>query len=292
MTRFMTVLLFTTLLSCSLLALASDADSVTIPAEIAARAGLSSELAGPGIVERRIPVYGRLALPPDQEVQLRARFPGVVMTVAAQVGDSVRQGQVLATIESNESLQRYPLRAPIDGQVQSRSANIGELTGDEPLFVLMNTQSLWLEMKIFPGQRDAIKTGQIVRITQPNRSHEVVIATITPSDGGQPYLLARGTLDNTDNQFAPGDLPAAFVIVEQVQLPLVVSNKALQSYEGSSVVFVQEGDSYEARPLQLGRSDGSHSEVLSGLQVGERYVVENSYLIKADLEKSSATHDH
>jgi acetyl/propionyl-CoA carboxylase alpha subunit len=43
---------------------------------------------------------------------------------------------------------------------------------------------------------------------------------------------------------------------------------------------------------RLGRSDGRFTEVLAGLQAGDRYVVENSYLIKADIEKSGASHDH
>lgn len=292
MARFTIVFLLTLFLSSTLSVQASGGDRVEIPAAIAAKAGLMSELAGPGIIERRIPVYGRLVVPPDQQVQLRARFPGVVMTVTAQVGDMVQKGQVLATVESNESLKSYALRAPISGQIQSRSANVGELTSEQTLFVVMNTNHLWLELKVFPGQRAAIKAGQVVRIIQDDRSHESVIASITPANADQPYLLARASLDNADNQLAPGDLLSAFVVVEKVELPLVVSNKALQSYEGSMVVFVQEGDSYEARALEVGRSDGSHSEVLSGLKAGERYVVENSYLVKADLEKSSASHDH
>lgn len=292
MARLTIVFLLALLLSSALSAQASDGDRVEIPAAIAAKAGLMSEFAGPGIVERRIPVYGRLVVPPDQQAQLRARFPGVVMAVTGQVGDMIQKGHVLVTIESNESLQNYALRAPISGQIQSRSANVGELTGEQPMFVVINTDPLWLELKVFPGQRDVIQVGQVVRVVQDNRNHESVIATITPANGDQPYLIARASLKNADNHFAPGDLLNAFVVVETVELPLVVSNKALQSYEGSTVVFVQEGDSYEARPLELGRSDGSHTEVLSGLKTGERYVVENSYLVKADLEKSSASHDH
>ena len=57
-------------------------------------------------------------------------------------------------------------------------------------------------------------------------------------------------------------------------------------------LVIQVDDTYEIRPLELGRSDGNLTEVLGGLQAGDRYVVENSYLIKADIEKSGASHDH
>jgi cobalt-zinc-cadmium efflux system membrane fusion protein len=58
------------------------------------------------------------------------------------------------------------------------------------------------------------------------------------------------------------------------------------------VVFIQDGNLFEARPLQLGRRDDKWVEVLAGLSVGESYVSRNSFLIKADILKSGATHDH
>ena len=87
-------------------------------------------------------------------------------------------------------------------------------------------------------------------------------------------------------------LVAGDIVVETVEAPLVVDNRALQSFRDWTVVFIQVDDTYEIRPLELGRSDGNLTEVLGGLQAGDRYVVENSYLIKADIEKSGASHDH
>ena len=84
----------------------------------------------------------------------------------------------------------------------------------------------------------------------------------------------------------------AAIVVEQTQVPVAVNNLALQSFRDWTVAFIQVGDSYEIRPLELGRSDGVYSEVLSGLKAGDSYVVDNSYLIKADIEKAGASHDH
>jgi cobalt-zinc-cadmium efflux system membrane fusion protein len=44
--------------------------------------------------------------------------------------------------------------------------------------------------------------------------------------------------------------------------------------------------------LDLGRRDSDRIEVLGGLEAGTRYVTTNSYLLKADIEKSGASHDH
>jgi cobalt-zinc-cadmium efflux system membrane fusion protein len=85
---------------------------------------------------------------------------------------------------------------------------------------------------------------------------------------------------------------AGDIVVETLDVPLAVDNRALQSFRDWTLVFIQVGDVYEIRPLELGSSDGKQTAVLGGLQAGDRYVVENSYLIKADIEKSGASHDH
>jgi cobalt-zinc-cadmium efflux system membrane fusion protein len=58
------------------------------------------------------------------------------------------------------------------------------------------------------------------------------------------------------------------------------------------VVFGRYGNYLEARPLELGRSDGKMIEVLEGLSAGEKYAGGNSFAIKAELGKSGASHDH
>lgn len=57
-------------------------------------------------------------------------------------------------------------------------------------------------------------------------------------------------------------------------------------------VFIKEGESYRFLPLTLGRMDDHYVEVLDGLEEGQQYVNQNSYLIKADIEKSEAEHEH
>jgi cobalt-zinc-cadmium efflux system membrane fusion protein len=90
----------------------------------------------------------------------------------------------------------------------------------------------------------------------------------------------------------PGQFVTGRVVVEEFAVPLAIEKRALQRFRDLDVVFEQIGDVYEVRALQLGRADAERVEVLSGLQPGARYVVANSYLIKADIEKSGAAHDH
>ena len=82
------------------------------------------------------------------------------------------------------------------------------------------------------------------------------------------------------------------VLVKEKEVPLAVKNSALQRFRDFTVVFAKYGDTYEVRMLELGVSDDINVEVLSGLKPGTEYVTENSFLIKADIEKSGASHDH
>ena len=86
--------------------------------------------------------------------------------------------------------------------------------------------------------------------------------------------------------------PGAFAVEESSAAKLAVPEEAIQAFRDWQVVFVRYGDWFEARPLELGRTDGGWVEVLSGLKPGERYAATNSYAIKAEIGKLGATHDH
>ncbi|NJN06007.1 MAG: hypothetical protein HC814_06070 [Rhodobacteraceae bacterium] len=66
----------------------------------------------------------------------------------------------------------------------------------------------------------------------------------------------------------------------------------MQTYRDWTVVFLNEGDIYEVLPVTTGLRDGDLVEITAGLEPGMRYVTANSFLIKADILKSGASHDH
>lgn len=269
-----------------------DDNPVSIDPGIAVQAGIGVSTAGPVTLEIVTQAYGKLVIPPDQEAHIHARFPGLVKAINVHVGDRVSKDDVLAVIESNESLSDYTIKAPMSGIVTKRQLNLGEVTDGEPLVVIVNADVLWAELRIFPQQRSVVKPGQLVYLAREHRELESSITHIAPSDIQAPYMLARANVDNAQQKFTPGELVRADIVVEKVNVPIAVENRALQTMEGQQVVFVQEGDAYGPRVLTLGRTDGHFTEVVQGLQPGETYVSDNSYLIKADIEKSGAGHHH
>ncbi|KUJ83937.1 heavy metal resistance protein CzcB [Microbulbifer flavimaris] len=265
---------------------------VQIPDTMAKENRIETAIAGPGEIRRSLILYGRTTVAHKDVRHVRARFPGPVTEVFAHLGDRVRRGERLAVVESNDSLQSYPLTSPIDGLVIEHEVGSGEFTGDRVLFTIANYNTLWAELHVFPRQQAEIKRGQRVTLSSDQRRVETVIHDVLPGMHGQPFLLARASFDNSGKNWPPDLLVEGRVTVEKVPASVVVENRALQPYRDGFAVFVKVGETYEARPLQLGARDDRATEVLDGLEPGDHYVTANSFLIKADIEKSGASHDH
>lgn len=265
-----------------------------IESDIAVGFGLETERAGPATIDETITVYGRVVPITEQVGSVSARFDGVIKSVNVSVGDTVIRGQTLSTVESNESLKNYIVTAPIDGVVTERTANPGEQTKGQRLFTIMDTSSVWAELAVFPSDRSRVQVGEPIAVKAADAGvyRNGVVSRINAIAEPNQAVLARVVLDNTDGAFVPGSYVTGEIRVAQYEVPLAVKRKGLQKFRDFTVVFAQVGDEYEVRMLELGRQGGEWIEVLGGLDSGTTYVTTNSYLIKADIEKSGASHDH
>ncbi|MEQ8206917.1 MAG: efflux RND transporter periplasmic adaptor subunit [Woeseia sp.] len=265
-----------------------------IEPDIARAFNVETEQAGPGQVRETIGVYGHIETIPERVSAVIARFDGTVREVAVVTGETVRAGQILATVESNDSLNVYTVTAPIAGVVTERQVNRGEQTAGRVLFRIVDTSQVWAEFSLFPADVQQVRKGMNVTF-QPVGTSISVSGTIDRIDvTSQPNqtVLAHAVIDNSSGALVPGMYLAADIEIASHDAPLVVRRSGLQAFRDFTVVFAQVGEEYEVRMLDLGREDKLWVEVLGGLEPGTRYVTANSYLIKADIEKSGASHDH
>jgi cobalt-zinc-cadmium efflux system membrane fusion protein len=274
---------------------AAHHDEVEIDEKTAAELGLRTAPAGPGMVRDAHEVQGLLTPIEGRHARVRARYAGPVQSVRVGVGDVVKRGDTLAIVESNVSLTPYAVTAPFAGTILDVATGPGDLAGETPLFELADLSTLWVDLHLFGGDAQHITSGLPVEITRLSdgvrttaKLDRVLPGTATASQS----TVARATIRNDDGQWRPGAAVRARVTVRERQAALAVPVSALQSFEGETVVFVREGDHYAPRIVKLGERDADNAEVLDGLKAGEDIVVEQSYLIKADLEKESAGHEH
>jgi membrane fusion protein, heavy metal efflux system len=266
----------------------------TIAAEVARAAGIATAVAGPGTISDELALYGTVAPDATRVRTVHARFPGVIRSVSGNVGDTVRAGEALATIESNESLQSYTATAPLSGTITARHAAPGEQTDADALFEIADFSSVWAELDVFSRDRARLRTGLIVAVTSDNGTAAAgTIDYLAPvGNRASQSVTARVVLDNADGRWTPGQFVEGRVTIGTTPVDLAVPLSALQRFRDFDVVFAQVGETYEVRMLTLGRRDASFVEVLDGLEPGTSYVTDNSYLIKADIEKAGASHDH
>ncbi len=267
--------------------------TAVLSAEQIKTAAIAIAQVGSASIRETLPLYGTVEANGERVQHLSARFPGVIRTVTKKVGDMVRQDDVLATVEGNESLRTYSLTAAFSGVVAERNANPGEHTGDKPLFVLVDLSSVWVELSVFPRDVTKIHVGQTVRVTNPvnDAVNDGNIIAISALSNSNQTLTARVLLDNPEHQWIPGLFVNANVTLATTSVKLAIRNEALQTIDDKPVVFVKEKQGFEARVITLGRTDSEVSEVLAGLKAGETYVTKNSFIIKAELGKDGVEHE-
>ena len=194
------------------------------------------------------------------------------------------------------NLTRYEIRSPIDGTVTEKRIAIGEsLKDDTNIFFVADLSTVWAEMTVPAKDVNAVKVGQkaTIKASAFEAQSTGTLSYVGALVGEQTRTAkARVVLPNPKGIWRPG-LPVAVELVsDEIDVPVAVSVEAVQSINEQPAVFGRYGDSFEARPVELGRSDGKFTEVVKGLNAGERYAAKNSFLIKADLGKAGASHDH
>ena len=257
---------------------------------LAAEVDIVTTIASSGTINQTVTVYGKVTQAPEHLNVIQARFPGVIQSVKASIGDIVKKGDRLITIESNESLKTYSVRAPISGVIVQRQANPGELTQERQLLTIANLDTVWSEFRIYPEKQRKVSSGYSVMVMINEQQIQSHVAHLVPA-ANKPYMLARVKLDNTELKLSPGQLAKAKIYTGKFEVSLAVEKEAIQELGGRLGVFVKEDESYEFTTLSLGKSDDNLIEVISGIEKGTEYVSKNSYLIKADILKSEAE-DH
>ena len=255
---------------------------------------IGTDIAGSVVMQETLSVYGQIAANNEQLRHITARFDGAVKSVLVSKGERVRKGQTLASIESNESLQRFSIVSPISGVITQRDVNTGEQTNGRQLFSVLDNRTVWAELSVFPGDLVKVKMGAAVTIIDSASGYtaEGTVSQINLQAESDQSVGVRVVLDNTAGQLLPGRHISANVTIGEHTVDLAVKRTGLQAFRDFTVVYTKIGEQYEVRMLELGLQAGEWAEVLAGLKPGARYVSKNSYVIKADIEKSGASHDH
>ena len=272
------------------------ADRIRISDVKLAAAGVVLAEAGSATLTDTLAFNGILRANQEAVVQVTPRFPGLAKSIQKRIGDKVARDDLLAAIESNQSLTVYELKAPIAGTVIERQISLGEYASEQkPAFVVADLSSIWVDLSIYRQDLRRVRLGDEVLIDPDDGRGEIkgAISYMAPIGSSETQTaLARVVLPNPDGRLRPGLFVTARLILAARNVAVAVRRSAIQTLESRTIVFVREdGDKIEARPVELGDSDPKFVEIRAGLSVGERYVAENSFVVKAEMGKGDADHD-
>ncbi|WP_398469864.1 divalent metal ion exporter adaptor subunit IhpB [Tardiphaga sp.] len=261
-----------------------------------AAAGIEILTATPGTLRNSIILNG--ILQPNQEalVQVTPRFPGVVREIKKRIGDTVEKGELLAKIESNQSLTVYEMRAPISGTVIDRQISLGEYASEQkPAFIVADISTVWVDLSVYRRDLPRVRIGDTVQIDVGDGGTpiEAKLSYVSPVGSSDTQsALVRAVVANDGMRLRTGLFVSARLILSAKQVPVAVKGTALQTVENKNVVFVRNGETFETREVEIGSRDFENVEIVFGLMDGDRYAAKNSFVVKAELGKSEASHDH
>ena len=201
--------------------------------------------------------------------------------------------------QAAKGLERYDIRAPIGGRIVEQLVDIGTPVGGEgqakELYAIADLSRVWAELTVSTADLSQIKEGQGVTISMSGsdqRTQGKIIFTSPMLDQDTRSARVIASVDNQNGSWQPGSFVPADVAVGETRAKLAVPNTSLHKIKGETIVFVRTPDGFEAREVTLGQDDGQSVEIVSGLEAGDEIAATNTFLLKADIGKSEASHSH
>ncbi|NOS99467.1 MAG: efflux RND transporter periplasmic adaptor subunit [Phycisphaerales bacterium] len=209
-------------------------------------------------------------------------------------------------IESGEVQSRFPIRAPIPGTVVEREVTLGELVNPEKeaLLVLADTENVWVLADVPEARLPSVAIGATAWLGTGGveaHKHEGSVSYIAPMvDARTRTAQVRIAVKCEHGSLWPGMFAQVEITAVDRNNPdpapvIAVPEEAIQTIDRRSVIFVpvqNEENTFVQRPVSIDKPVSGLVPIRSGLVEGEQYVAAGSFILKAELGKGSAAHEH
>jgi cobalt-zinc-cadmium efflux system membrane fusion protein len=267
-------------------------DGVAMSDAKVAAAEIELAKAAPAVLHDSLLLNGIVQANQESLVQITPRFPGVVREVRKRIGDHVEKGDILAIVESNQSLTPYELKAALAGTIIDRQTTLGEYVSEQkPVFVIADLSTVWVDFSVYRRDLGRVRVGDQILIDPADGGPkiEAKISYVSPVGSSETQsALARAVVPNGDQRLRPGLFATGRLILSAKKVAVAVKSSALQILESRTVVFVRDGEKFEARDVEIGERDPDFVEVTFGVLEGDLYAAKNSFIVKAELAKGGA----
>ena len=271
-------------------------EAMNISDEVMKEFGIEVKIASEGKIAVHKDLTGEIVPNPYNVAHIVPRFAGIVKAVYKKMGDSIKKGDRIATIESNESLVSYDVTSSIDGTILELHMTPGELIGDaQHIVMIANLNYVWAELNIYQQDLGKVKVGQNVEITSPHSKtvFKGKLFYISPIvDEATRTAVARVKLNNTRGTWKPGMFISGSVLTNYKTVKIAVPLNAVQMLNSQKVIFVSSDEGFTPQVVTLGMENSKLIEVIDGLHSGDKYVSKGAYTFKSEILKESFGGDH
>lgn len=220
----------------------------------------------------------------------------------AQIQVQAAQSRLSAFGAMNASNGRYILKAPISGVISKKDLVIGEnVQSASQLFTIDQLDQLWLEFIVPNAEIVGLSPNQKIEFKslQTDKIYKAVIQTLNiEADAQTGRLQVRAKVQSGTAELRPNLMVNVLLQQPSDSTALRILQSAVQNVDGKNVVFIatqqEQQVEFHPTPIKLGQSskDSQYIEVLSGLNQGQKYAAQGSFLLKSELEKGEASHEH
>lgn len=210
----------------------------------------------------------------------------IAMQALTSMGFRVSDLQQLEA--SPNDLSRIDIVAPFAGEVIERQLFTGEfLPQDRPVFLVADLDTVWVNLQIAPSQLRYITSGELVRISDTDGpSADAKIVYVAPLiSGDTKTALARIELPNPKHRWRPGAMVQALIDGPSKAAAVIVPNDALQTIGGQPCVFLATDGGFRSRVVTTGSVNDKVTEILDGLNPGDRIAAGQTFALKSESEK-------
>ncbi len=278
-----------------------EEDHVILTKEAIKLVGITIEQVAMGQIDKKEIFPGEVCFNEEKHRRVIPRFPGVVKKIYKSEGDTVSKGEILAKIQSNESLTNYNLISEISGIVTKRDIAEGEFAGEGRIILeIADLSTLWVHLNVFPDSISNFKKGMDVTLFSIDGERSAickVLSIIPVVDRETRNMTVKALLKNGENIWLPGEFIKGEINILSISKVPVVYSEAIQFLNDEPVLFVpEEGNEFHIVHVVIGRKSGVFTELLSGLEYGSEYVRKGSFELKARIVTSTmdshAGHGH
>jgi cobalt-zinc-cadmium efflux system membrane fusion protein len=193
------------------------------------------------------------------------------------------------------------LRAPFAGRVIDRKVTPGAFFDAlQPLLTLADIRTVWVFARVYERDLALVREGVAVTLRAEAYPQEAFRGRVdfvdSVVDPDTRTVRVRATVRNPEEKLRPGMFVKAQVDVPQSyegRTVLAVPQSALQTLEGRTTLFVQQGEGvFGRRVVETGHTFEGFTEVYKGIAAGDVVVTEGSFVLKSEFAGATLADEH